>query len=102
MDANRDGAHIALEIMHNDRVTQQLYFEQLVSYRSLLENTQEWKWSADEIKENGKHFCAISKSIKEVNVFRQTDWPQIITFLKSSLIELDAFWYIVKDLLEVL
>jgi hypothetical protein len=102
MDANRDGASIALEIIHSDRVTQQLYFEQLLSYKSLLENAGEWEWSTNKIKDEGKHYCAISKYIEQVNVFRQTDWPQIISFLKSSAIQMDAFWYIAKDLIEVL
>jgi len=102
MDADRERAWIALEITHNDQLTQQLYFDQLVSFKSLLENAGEWEWSAHEIKDNGKPFCSISKSITQVNVFRQTDWPTIISFLKSSIIELDAFWYVVKDLVEIL
>jgi hypothetical protein len=102
MDADREKAYIGLEITHADLVTQQLYFEQILSYKSLLENADEWEWSNNLVNENGKPFCAISKTITNVNVFRQPDWPQIISFLKSSVIEIDAFWYIVKDLVEIL
>ncbi len=101
-NAERHLTYVALEIVHNDIDSQHWYYDQLLGLKSLLPNKEEWTWSDKEKKETGKPFCSIYKSIDHVNVYRKSDWPEMITFLKSSLIDMDAFWYVARDLLEIL
>lgn len=102
MNAEKSGCYVSLEITHPDPVTRQLYFEQLQGFKSLLEDAESWNWNKEEIKETGQAFCSINKTLNGVNIFRREDWPDIISFLKASVIELDAFWWLAKDLIEIL
>jgi hypothetical protein len=39
----------------------------------------------------------IAKRLTGVNIFKNEDWPAIISFLKPRIIALDSFWSLVKD-----
>ena len=39
----------------------------------------------------------IQKRLTGVNIFKNEDWPAIISFLKPRIIALDSFWSLVKD-----
>ncbi|MGB6093511.1 MAG: DUF4268 domain-containing protein, partial [Moheibacter sp.] len=46
----------------------------------------------DVFDEHGRSVCRIEKSIENVSVFNESDWFEIINFLKERLIGLDEFW----------
>jgi hypothetical protein len=102
MDAGNTQASIGIELRHSDEMQRQHYYEQLKQLKKLLEqNTgEEWNWQSEQISEDGGIVSRISKTLEGVNIFRETDWPAIISFLKPRLIALDAFWVMVKDGLE--
>lgn len=98
MKAERDFASVGIEICHSDVELQELFFEQFVQFKKLLEAEQEeeWSWQLHAENEIGQTISKIEKVLPGVNVMDQKDWPDIISFLKPRIIKLDAFWDNVK------
>ncbi|EAZ80081.1 DUF4268 domain-containing protein [Algoriphagus machipongonensis] len=98
MKAERDFASVGIEICHSDVELQELFFEQFVQFKKLLEVEQEeeWSWQLHAENEIGQTISKIEKVLPGVNVMDQKDWPDIISFLKPRIIKLDAFWDNVK------
>lgn len=98
-----DQAYIAIEIAHNDQEKAKIYFDHLKSVKSLFEQElgEGWNWEAD-ITINEKEISRIYVVLKDVNIFRKSDWPMIISFLKSRIISLDKFWSAQKEVVEML
>ncbi len=94
MNAEKNAASIAIEIIHPDIEIQQLFYEQFLTLKLMLEDYQQetWEWVLHTSDNNGKTISRICKELPNVNVFRQDDWPAIISFLKPRIIALDAFW----------
>ncbi len=99
MDAGKGNAVIAIEITNADNTARTQYYEQFTALKKLLEQYtgEPWQWQPDYDKETGATISRISKTIGNVSVMNETDWPAIIAFLKPRIIALDAFWQAVKD-----
>lgn len=99
LDADRAGAAIAIELHHPDAETRNEFFERFNQLKTMLLQItgEQWNWEAAATDENGKSFSRIGISIQNVSVFKKSDWPQIISFLKPRIIALDNFWNLVKD-----
>lgn len=99
MDADTKQTSIAIECRHPDVELQQYYFEQFQQLKKLLESTlgEEWTWELHQRDEDGKLFSRIYTTLPGVNVFRESDWPTIISFLKPRILALDEFWCMVKE-----
>jgi hypothetical protein len=41
-------------------------------------------------------------TLQPANIFKETDWPAIISFLKPRMIALDAFWANHKFIFEMM
>ena len=103
MDATIDRAYIGIEISHDSIATQALYFNHFKTLRQDLEKTVAEKWIWEEAVEiNGKNISRICKTLNNTNIYRQTDWPQIISFLKTRIISLDHFWNVHKEIFEMI
>lgn len=102
MDAGQQNATIAIELKHTDTALQQHYFEQLGQLRSILEQItgEIWEWQLHTTDEDGNCISRISTSLTPVNIFKEADWPSIISFLKPRIIALDEFWMMVKEQFE--
>jgi hypothetical protein len=102
MEAEKDFASVGIELAHADLELQQLYFDQLQSLQKLLESETEekWDWELHHEDEFGKVTSRVYKIVKGVNVMNESDWPDLITFLKPRIIALDAFWANVKPAFE--
>jgi len=98
MKAERTFASIGIEIAHSDEVLQELYFDQFLQFKKLLESSlgEEWDWKLKDQNEFGQPVSKIEKILTEVNIMKQKDWPAIIAFLKPRIIALDEFWNNVK------
>ncbi|MDN3686849.1 DUF4268 domain-containing protein [Cyclobacterium jeungdonense] len=94
MSAERDRACIGIEIRHPDPGIGELLFEQLISFRKLLEIQLEesWTWRPSNEEETANTGHKVEKCLLGVNVLNKDDWPEIISFLKPRIIALDAFW----------
>lgn len=101
MDAT-DHAYIGIEILHKDKETQERYYKHFKTLRPELEAilAEQWKWE-NNIFINGKQLSRIYHTLPNMNIFKQTDWPGIISFLKPRIILLDRFWVAHNDIFEM-
>jgi hypothetical protein len=93
MDVDNGQAQIAIVIQ------QTAYFDRLVQLKNIFEDTvgeQDWTWVRDSTDDQGRMVSVIQKQLVGVNLFRNEDWPAIISFLKPRIIALDAFWSMVR------
>lgn len=94
MDADKKSAFIAIEIAHPDAGVQELFFEQFVEIKTLLNSylNEEWEWALHDRDENGKTISRIYKRLPGVSIYNRNDWPTLISFFKPRIIALDEFW----------
>lgn len=87
----------------SDPNMRELMYEQMEELKSVLHATlnEEWDWQPEVHDEHGKVVSRISKSIDNVSVFRQEDWPELISFFKPRIIALDEFWSDAKYSFEI-
>jgi hypothetical protein len=97
MDAGRNKASIAIEIVHPNQLIHQNLFNQLVSLKKSLHNSlkEEWTWLFFSEDEHGKILSRIYKET-EVSILQKNEWPALISFFKTRIIALDEFWSNVK------
>lgn len=98
MNADQRTARIAIEMAHPDLGMQELLYEQFVAYKNILQDSlgEEWEWSLHSKDEYGRTISSISKQVDHVNIFKQEDWPKLISFFKPRIMALDEFWSDVK------
>ena len=95
MDVGTKKATIAIVIDHPDAATRQAYIDRLKKMEAILSETLEetgWTWQSAAEDEHGRPISTISRTLENVNIFKNEDWPAIISFLKPRIIALDAFW----------
>ena len=94
MEANKQIAYIAIEMTHPDPGIQMLIFEQFKEFKLLMETSlgEEWDWQLHVQNEHNKTISRIYKETRDASIFKQQDWPALITFFKPRIIALDAFW----------
>ncbi len=94
MDADNKHATIAIEIANPDEGIRALLWEQFKEYEQMLleELQEEWIWDFDYYDEYVKAKARIFMEIRGVSVFKQEDWPQLISFFKPRIMALDSFW----------
>ena len=98
MDADNTSAVIAITISHPQDEERLHYYNQFVSLKKVLTTTTAFNWQWNEtFQTNHKTISSISQQLDGINILNQSDWPSIISFLKSRIIALDAFWEMVKD-----
>jgi len=104
MQADNKKASVAIALTHKDEGLQALYFEQFQQLKTLLHNIlqEEWIWQLHTSDEQGKNISRIYTAINDVSIFKQSDWPQLISFFKPRIIALDEFWSNVKDIFEAM
>jgi hypothetical protein len=94
MHADHRSAFIAVELSHPDTEIQELLFEQFKSFKNILNSylNEDWEWQLHSTDENYKPVSRICKPLTGVSIFRQEDWPALISFFKPRIIALDEFW----------
>lgn len=104
MDAGKKNASIGITLAHPDAGIQELFFEQFLELKNLLNSylQEEWEWVLHTSDENGKTISRIYTEIVGVSVFNKNDWPALITFFKPRITALDEFWNDSRDIFESL
>jgi len=99
LQADKKSASIAIEMSHPDPGIQELMFEQFLEFKNILNASlnEEWEWQLHEQDENYKTVSRIVKTLPGVSIFKQEDWPGLISFFKPRIIALDDFWSDAKD-----
>ena len=94
MQADNRVATMTIELTHPDIEIQQLMFEQFKALSNILKVNlnEDWEWELHTHDENYKTISKISISLTGVSIFKQADWPAMISFFKPRMIALDAFW----------
>lgn len=94
MQADNKSGLICIEMSHPDAGIRELMFEQFRALRHILTEAlgEAWDWQGDTQDEYGKPVSRISAYLEQVSIFRQDDWPALISFFKPRMIALDAFW----------
>ncbi|QXV64536.1 DUF4268 domain-containing protein [Mucilaginibacter sp. 21P] len=103
MQADNKSASISIDITHPDIELQELYYEQLDSYKAILHGTlgEDWNWQLHDVDEYGKTVSRIFKELSPTSIYQQENWPELISFFKPRIIALDDFWSDVKYAFEV-
>ena len=93
-NADNNQAVVSIEISLPDKVLQQHYFQQFLNFKKAFEQAagKDWEMKPSFITEHGTDISRISTELNNVNIFRETDWPEIISFLKKNMMALDVFW----------
>ena len=104
MDAGKDSAVVTVEISLKDTVLQHQYFEIFNNFASELKKIgiNKWVFQKDYFQENKGSVSIIVAELKNVNVFKEGDWPTMISFLKQYMLGLDKFWESYKPAFELL
>lgn len=79
--------------------------ERIALYQKILMFKEEFEtivgsgfdWVPNAYDDYGKPVSVIVKTIENVSIFKKEDWPEVISFFKTSMIQLDAFWVANKD-----
>lgn len=104
MDVSRKDASICLHFQHPNLEIQQHYEVQMNSLKPLFEKyfKEKWDWHYQASTFHHQQQLTISNRLDHVSIFRETDWPSIISFLKPRLIKLDEFWSEAKVAFEMI
>lgn len=94
MQADNRSAFIAIEISHPDPGIRELIFEQFKELKAVFNSSieEEWDWQLHTTDQNHKTISRIIKTLPNVSIFNQNDWPALISFFKPRIIALDDFW----------
>ncbi len=96
MHVDEKVASIAIEISHPDSEKRTTFFDYFTRLKNQLGN--DWQWEKDAANSTSQ----IYRTIQEVNIYKPETWPAIISFLKTGIVELDAFWVEYKDVFEMI
>lgn len=101
-DATEKKGYIAIELIHRDNDERQLVYEQLLAVKAVLDGhlQEDWHWEESYSDTHGKTFSRVYMELPSINIFRQEDWPTMISFFKPRILALDAFWEDVKPMFE--
>ena len=94
MEADNRSASIGITIAHPDPGIQELFFEQFLEIKTLLQSylNEDWTWALHQQDEHGKTVSRIYKQLNEVSIYNRGHWPALISFFKPRIIALDDFW----------
>lgn len=104
MNVTKDEASVSIEIMHKDEESATNIYRQFELLKPMLEtySGKEWEWHALWENEYGQLLSKVEIKAGPVNIFKEADWPEIISFLKPQMIALDAFWNEYKMVFETI
>jgi hypothetical protein len=93
MNATPKSADISISLEHADPGMQELYFEQFLQLKKILQATleEEWDWQLH-VPVEGRVISRIGKTLLGVSVMNKDHWPELISFFKPRMIALDSFW----------
>lgn len=102
MNADQRHTVIAIELTHGDEETRNEFIAQFKAVKLLFTAAvnEEWEWEENTTNEFGAPMSRISKTLQDVSIYNQQNWPELISFLKPRIIALDQFWVEVKPLFE--
>ncbi|MFN0083250.1 MAG: DUF4268 domain-containing protein [Ferruginibacter sp.] len=104
MNADKEQASVAVEIFLKDTMLQHQYFDIFNSFARQFESMagKGWMFERSSFVEHKAGISMILVKLKNVNIFKQADWPTMISFLKQYITGLDAFWAAYRPAFELI
>ena len=93
MDTGRHANWIGISLEHRDAAIRELYFEQFLELKTMLQLSveEEWIWQRHATSD-GKSTGRIYMELKGPSVYNKEHWHSLISFFKPRIIALDEFW----------
>ncbi|GAO43667.1 DUF4268 domain-containing protein [Flavihumibacter petaseus] len=90
---------ISFVLSGKDESERLTHYAMLESFLPVWEETcgSGWTWLRHDLTPEGAPCCRIFRLLENVSVMDDRHWPEMISFFKQHLQELDAFWQEVKD-----
>lgn len=100
--AEKGFASVAIEITTPDEQNRIETYRLFLSMRPMVEHAlgAPPDWIEHTTDEFGKPLSRISITLPAVNIFRESDWPAIISFFKRAITGLDEFWSDAKTMFD--
>jgi UDP-glucose 6-dehydrogenase len=94
MNADNNKASVIIEISLPDKDIQNKYFDVFkTNEKSFIKLVgADWAFEKEYSNDYGKTYSCVYTVLNGINIFRETDWPTIISFLKTNIIALDTYW----------
>jgi hypothetical protein len=94
LDADNECASVAIEFNSNIEAERNFALATFKNLQNQFTSIAGKNWVVEENVTNqfGKTYHRVNTTLTGIKIFRQTDWPQIISFLKVNMIKLDEFW----------
>jgi Domain of unknown function (DUF4268) len=94
MDADNNAAFVAIEFTCSDKDLQKKYYDAFVTLKKHFVKIAGKGWIINEKYEtaDGKVISTAIIELQSIKIFRESDWPAIISFFKQHIIALDQFW----------
>ena len=104
LNADKDESTIAVEIALKDIMLQHQYFNIFNNFAEefIKMAGKNWVFKKVYLTENKTEVSIIIVQLQQINIFKETDWPTMISFLKHQIIGLDAFWAAYKPAFELI
>ncbi len=104
LNADNNKATVAIEISLIDTHLQHQYFDIFANFKNQFHNLlgKDWQMAKHFVSEDIKEISIIFAELNNINIYRETDWPTIIVFLKKNIIALDIFWNEYKVAFEII
>jgi hypothetical protein len=103
MDADKNQASISIDLMHKDPELAKRIYAQLQTLQPFLHEAlgETWTWEPLLYNQYGLALSKVGTHLTPINVFKESDWPAIISFLKPRIVALDQFWTEYKMIIEM-
>jgi Domain of unknown function (DUF4268) len=94
LDADNTEAIVAIEFHYYDYNLQIELYNKFLQLKAHFEpiTGNDWEYFEDHVSNSGKNVSVIIKKLPNIKIFRESDWPQIISFFKQNIIAIDQFW----------
>ena len=104
LDADKNTATVTVEIFLENTMLQHQYFNIFDNFATNLKKTDvdKWVFQKDYFQDNKGSVSIIVADLKNVNIFKEDDWPTMISFLKHHMLGLDKFWELYKPAFELI
>lgn len=104
MNVDNEQAYVGIELTQPEEQERILFFNHFSTFKKPLQEIlgEDWTWEARTRNENGQQFARIFTTKQPLNLYKEDDWPAIISFLKTRMIQLDKFWTEYREIFEML
>ncbi|MDX1284883.1 MAG: DUF4268 domain-containing protein [Draconibacterium sp.] len=101
-DISREDAKVILELTNRSESLRLKAYEILEQYKVVIEDgfEDELTWEFYHQKDNGQEICRIYTTLKNVDLHRQHQWPDIFNFYIENMLKLENNFLQIRDILE--